>query len=245
MRQSPGGPAAQRGGPVDSRMRVSAVSEPLPGRDEQLGQIFINMRRAMNVSRETIARRLATRAQTIDDFEAGAVTALPHWKETERIVRGYCELLRLDPQPILWRIRSHLDSLARPPVAAPRPAVVQAPVVRPNGMPATVVRTSARAKDRADEDDRPPANRRRRRMRTLFTLTAPVALLAGIVYSAHAAPRLVYPVIAMLPDRLEIPVRAGLEYLVLLTAPSRDGLRWIDVGDPQMRKADKLQTESR
>ena len=49
----------------------------------------------------------------------------------------------------------------------------------------------------------------------------------------------------MLPDRLEIPVRAGLEYLVLLTAPSRDGLRWIEVGDPQMRKADKLQTESR
>lgn len=221
-------------------MRVSAVSEPMPGRDEQLGQIFINMRRAMNVSRETIARRLATRAQTIDDFEAGAVTALPHWKETERIVRGYCDLLRLDPQPILWRIRSHLDSLSRPPMMAPRPPVVQAPAVRPNAMPATVVRASER-----DEDDRPPANRRRRRMRRLFTLTAPVALLAGIVYSAHAAPRLVYPVIAMLPDRLEIPVRAGLEYMVLLTAPSRDGLRWIDVSDPQMRKADKLQTESR
>ena len=82
-------------------------------------------------------------------------------------------------------------------------------------------------------------------MRTLFTLTAPVALLAGIVYAAQAAPQLVYPVIAMLPDRLEVPVRAGLEYLVLLTAPSRDGLRWIDVGDPQVRKADKLQTESR
>jgi hypothetical protein len=223
-------------------MRVSAVSEPLPGRDEQLGQIFINMRRAMNVSRETIARRLATHAQTIDDFEAGAVTALPHWKETERIVRGYCDLLRLDPQPILWRIRSHLDSLARPPVAAPRPPVAQAPAVRQNGMPATVVRTRERVDD---DDERPRPNRRRRRMRTLFTLTAPVALLAGIVYSAHAAPRLVYPVIAMLPDRLEIPVRAGLEYMVLLTAPSRDGLRWIDVGDPQMRKADKLQTESR
>ena len=127
MRQSPGGPAAPRGGPVDSRVRVSAISEPLPGRDEQLGQIFINMRRAMNVSRETIARRLATRAQTIDDFEAGAVTALPHWKETERIVRGYCELLRLDPQPILWRIRSHLDSLSRPPRWRPP----RAPCARP------------------------------------------------------------------------------------------------------------------
>jgi Helix-turn-helix domain len=245
MRQSPGGPNARRGGPVDSRVRVSAISEPLPGRDEQLGQIFVNMRRAMNVSRETIARRLATRAATIDDFEAGAVTALPHWKETERIVRGYCELLRLDPQPILWRIRSHLDALSRPPTMAPRPPV-PGPAVRPNGMPAAViVRNSERTNDHADEDDRPSPSRRRRHMRTLFTLTAPVALLAGIVYCAQAAPRLVYPVIAMLPDRLEVPVRAGLEYMVLLTAPSRDGLRWIDVSDPQMRKADKLQTESR
>jgi len=221
-------------------MRVSAVSEPLPGRDEQLGLIFVNMRRAMNVSRDTIARRLATRGSTIDDFEAGAVTALPHWKETERIVRGYCDLLRLDPQPILWRIRSHLESLSRPPMmAAPRPPV-PVPAVRPNGMPATLAR-----KNDDLEDDRPPVRRRRRRIRTLFTLTAPVALLAGIIYAAHSAPRLVYPVLAMLPDRLEIPVRAGLEYMVLLTAPNRDGLRWIDVSDPQMRKADKLPTESR
>ena len=244
MRQNPGGPAAPRGGPPDSRARVSAISEPLPGRDEQLGQIFINMRRAMNVPRETIARRLATRPQTIDDFEAGAVTALPHWKETERIVRGYCELLRLDPKPILWRIRSHLDSLSGAPMVVPPRAPVPAPAVRPNGMPATVVRNNARAAERA-EDDRPPPSRRRRRMRTLFTLTAPVALLAGIVYCAQAAPRLVYPVIAVLPDRLEVPVRAGLEYLILLTARNRDGLRWIDASDPRMRKADKLPTESR
>jgi hypothetical protein len=225
-------------------VRVSAISEPLPGRDEQLGQIFVNMRRAMNVSRETIARRLATRPQTIDDFEAGAVTALPHWKETERIVRGYCELLRLDPQPILWRIRSHLESLSRPPVVVPpRPPVpVPVPAVRPNGMPAA---TLPRKEDDDEDDDRPRPSRRRRRMRTLFTLTAPIALLAGIVYAAQAAPRFVYPVVAMLPDRLEIPVRAGLEYMILLTSPSRDGLRWIDVGDPQLRKADKLQTESR
>jgi hypothetical protein len=71
-------------------------------------------------------------------------------------------------------------------------------------MPATLAR-----KNDDFEDERPPARRRRRRIRTLFTLTAPVALLAGIIYAAHAAPRLVYPVLAMLPDRLEIPVRAG------------------------------------
>ena len=105
----------------------------------------------MNVSRETIARRLATRAATIDDFEAGAVTALPHWKETERIVRGYCELLRLDP-------RAHSLAHPQPSGLAGQPAadagsaglpLRRPPAVRPNGMPATVVRTSERAKDRA------------------------------------------------------------------------------------------------
>jgi len=32
---------------------------------------------------------------------------------------------------------------------------------------------------------------------------------------------------------------------VLYSAPRRDGLRWIDVGDPQLRKVDKLQTSTR
>jgi Helix-turn-helix domain len=239
MRQSPGGPYAHRGGHADSRVRASGMYEPAAGRDPQLGQIFINMRRAMNVSRETIARRLATRASTIDDFEAGAVAALPHWKETHRIVRGYCELLRLDPEPILWRIRSHLDALsnhARPPMPVQRPHMPTAPAVRSNGMPAAVMRNE-------DETERPKAARRRRRMRTLFTLSAPVVLLAGFVYAAQAMPQFVYPLIAMLPDRLEVPVRTGLEYLVLMTAPSRDGLRWIEVSDPQVRKADKLPTQ--
>jgi hypothetical protein len=238
MRQSPGGPHAHRGGHVDSRMRASAMHEPSFGRDPQLGQIFINMRRAMNVSRETIARRLATRASTIDDFEAGAVAALPHWKETHRIVRGYCELLRLDPEPILWRIRSNLDGLSNQarPMPVQRPHTPTGPVVRSNGMPAAMMRNE-------EETERPKAARRRRRMRTLFTLSAPVALLAGLVYAAQAAPQFVYPVIAMLPDRLEVPVRAGIEYMVLMTAPSRDGLRWIEVSDPQVRKADKLPTQ--
>jgi hypothetical protein len=70
-------------------------------------------------------------------------------------------------------------------------------------------------------------------------------LIAGMVYAAQTMPQVVYPAIAMLPDRVEVPVRAGLEYMILLTAPSRDGLRWIEVSDPQLRKADKLQTESR
>src|SRR5215467_15189388 len=97
------------------------TSEASGWQDAQLGQIFRNMRLAMKVSRETIARRLATSAACVDTFEAGAVAALPHAKETDRIVRGYCELLRLDPDPILWRIRNHMQALA---TAMPLPAAL-------------------------------------------------------------------------------------------------------------------------
>ena len=95
------------------------------------------MRRRMNVSRETIARRLATSRSTIEDFETGAVASLPHWKETERIVRGYCELLRLDPEPVLWRIRSQLDGCPASAAAEPaqRPQMPTAPAVRPTACP--------------------------------------------------------------------------------------------------------------
>ena len=192
MRQSPGGPAAHRGGHVDSRVRVSAVSEPFAGRDEQLGQIFINMRRAMNVSRETIARRLATHALDHRRFR-GRRRHRPAALEGDRADRA--RLLRAAAPRSPSRFSGASAAIwTRWPghrCAAPRPARCRSrpPAIRPNGMPATVVRTSERARDRADDDDRPPPSRRRRRMRTLFTLTAPVALLAGIVYSAQAAPQ--------------------------------------------------------
>ncbi len=87
----------------------SANFDPAVAHDVQLGQIFSNMRLAMKVSRETIARRLATSTFIIEAFETGTVSNLPHWRETARIVRGYCDLLRLDPEPILWRIKKPLS----------------------------------------------------------------------------------------------------------------------------------------
>src|SRR5262245_6401614 len=86
-----------------------APGAPLgPGGDPQIGHIFRNMRAAMRLSRENIAQRLATTVTVIEDLENGAVGALPHWPEAVRIVRAYCELLRLDPEPLLWRIQQLL-----------------------------------------------------------------------------------------------------------------------------------------
>jgi transcriptional regulator with XRE-family HTH domain len=220
-------------------MFVGANADSSAERDDQLGQIFRDMRLTMKVSRETIARRLATNASTIDNFEAGAVAALPHARETERIVRGYCDLLRVDPNPILGRIRAHMQALASQARAAvpTQPPRTQTTAGRP------APRSRPVGKSEQAQAARPP--RWRLRARTLFALSAPVALIAGMVYLAHAAPQPVYRAIALLPGPAASVVRTGMDHLVLITAPRRDGLRWIEVGDPRLRKADKLDTSTR
>jgi cytoskeletal protein RodZ len=212
-----------------------------PGRDEQIGQIFRNMRSAMKVSRDTIARRLATNLTTVDNFEAGAVTALPHWKETERIVRGYCELLRLDPEPILWRIREQTKLCAAPPrpVFAPPPPPPPEPTFLPTTAP-----PSAASLPEPELGTALPA-RRRRRAGSVFALSVPVALLLIAAILAQVAPGSLYRGASLLPPSLASGVRAAIDYIVLFTAPHRDGLRWIDVRDPRLRKADKLQLDAR
>jgi hypothetical protein len=240
MRQHPGGETgAGTGAQLAPRDYVAADSDASGWRDEQLGQIFRNMRLTMKVSRETIARRLATSTACIDSFEVGAVSALPHGKETERIVQRYCELLRMDPQPILWRIRSHAQAQA----IHVRSAVPSAPPLVPSAVGRAAPRSQPAVRTEPTQARAP--RRRRRHARALFALSAPVALLAALVYLAHAAPQPVYRAIGLLPDPAATAVRAGLDYLVLLTAPRREGLRWIEVGDPRVRKADKLQTSTR
>jgi len=240
MRREADGYAGADGYAPPRAYLAAEAGDPLAWRDQQLGHIFRNMRLAMKVSRETIARRLATSTACVDTFEAGAVAALPHAKETDRIVRGYCELLRLDPEPILWRIRGHAQALAeqaRSAAPMPLPAAI---------VPSTAGRSAHRSQPGARTErtrgERPQPHAHRRRTRALFALSAPVALLAALVYVAHAAPRPVYRAVGLLPQPAGRAVRVVLDYVVLLTAPRREGLRWIEVSDPRLRKADKLVT---
>ena len=115
-------------------------------RDEQLGQIFRNMRLTMKVSRETIARRLATSTASIDTFEAGAVGGVAP-RQGDRAHRA--RLLRaaaVDPEPILWRIRGHMQTLAsQPATSMPTTAPPSVAVPATVGRPATRSQTVARS----------------------------------------------------------------------------------------------------
>jgi helix-turn-helix protein len=186
------------------------------------------MRTATRLTREAIARRLATQPNIIEDLELGAVSSLPPWPETVRIVRGYCELLRLDPEPLLWRIQQLLKADDSPPSS------------RPVGPPPPVLRKKERT--------RAPAPRRVSRgrgIRKLLVLSLPPILAAGLLYLASTVPAPFYRALALLPPSLAELARAGLDALVLYSAPRENGLRWIDIGDPGLRKVDKLPTKAR
>jgi hypothetical protein len=203
------------------------LADPAAPGDPQLGHIFRNMRAAMRVPRDAIARRLATTPAIIEDLENGAVGALPHWPETVRIVRGYCGLLRLDPEPLLWRIQQLLNggpgndsAFARLPAPSP-PSLRNAPARRRAARPA------------------------RGGLRKILWLASVPVAATGIAYAAILAPGPLYRAISLLPKSLAVPARAGLDSFVLYSAPRRDGLKWIDVGDPRLRKVDKLSRKAR
>jgi helix-turn-helix protein len=193
------------------------------------------MRATLQASREAIARRLATTPGVIEDLENGSVGSLPRWPETMRIVRTYCELLRLNPDPLLWRI----DQLLRGGGGAPVPEEAPAPARPPP--PADPPPLALRK-----PPTREPVKRERRggAIRMLLLATPPV-VLAALTSLAILVPGPIYRTLALLPVSVGEPARAGLDLFVLYSAPRRDGLKWIDVGDPRLRKVDKVRIKRR
>ncbi len=135
-----------------SRLHIRGIKEMPAGQDEELATIFREMRRAANVPREKMARRLETSIETLDALESGAIFALPPWPELSRIVTAYAAMLGLDSRPLLRRLEAQLfpdEGLAvvSPPIeaastpapapasAAPIPAPEVTQTAKPSGPP--------------------------------------------------------------------------------------------------------------
>jgi DNA-binding XRE family transcriptional regulator len=226
IRQPAAGSRDTRSRGPSQRVDSDGLGEPpSPSGDAQLAHLFRNMRAATRLTRAAIAQRLATTPATIEDLEMGAVTALPHWRETVRIVRTYCEMLRLDPEPLLWRIQQLLRAGETPSTRPTRPSGPPPPGPRKE-------RPQARA-----------SRRSRRGARKVLWLAAPPAVVGALLYLASTVPGPFYRAIPLLPAAWEGPARAWLDAFVLYSAPRRDGFKWVDVGDPRLRKVDKLPTK--
>jgi hypothetical protein len=70
-----------------------------------------------------------------------------------------------------------------------------------------------------------------------------LAALAGLYLAITWAPRPLYASARMLPAPIDRPVRALADTIVWATAPMHDGLRSIDVSNPRLRKADRLDAQ--
>jgi hypothetical protein len=113
--------------------------------------------------------------------------------------------------------------------AAPTGSRPQAPALSPHEVAASAP---------ADPDR---ALRRRRRLRRGVTaLGVPVMLVVAVFLLLQTAPRPLYAFAAMMPGPLMAPMRSVVDTIVYQTAPVKDGLRWIDAGDPRLRKGDRL-----
>lgn len=106
-----------------ARAHVQSAKSMPSGQDAELATIFREMRRAMGVSRERIAGRLAIPVETIDILENGDLLALPDWSEVSRIVTAYTAQLGLDARPILRRMKAQIDALKSEPPLQETPAV--------------------------------------------------------------------------------------------------------------------------
>jgi hypothetical protein len=213
--------------------------------DERLGAIFRNMRRILNVPAPVLARHLSTSPSTIGLLEAGSLAALPPWPETTRIIHAYCALLRADPQPILRHIAGRLTTSAAPRASATASTTISSGISRHNALPPRTAPSSAMPAQRAPAEATTSSPGRRRTARRLFALSAPAALVAAVVAMVQMMPKPVRAVIEMLPHPIKSSVDAGIEFILLQTAVRRDGLLWIEVRDPQTRKADKLEAAQR
>ena len=103
--------APSSGGDDAYRPDVKPTDQMPADHDTELATIFREMRRAMGVSRERIAGRLATPVETIDFLESGDLLALPEWSEVSRVVTAYTAQLGLDSRPILRRMKVQIDAL--------------------------------------------------------------------------------------------------------------------------------------
>ena len=213
--------------------------------DRRLAEIFRNMRRMLNVSIDVVAADLRTTRGVIGALEAGAVYALPPWGETHRVVVTYAQRAGIDARPILARLEGYLiyNAGSQPAAALPAPrarAATDVPAFKKDRRPAKD--PLAFEKTPLSHPPRLSRKRRRRRARRLLAMALLLAVVGGTIVAARLRPELLLEAARQLPQQVATSALSSAELLVFRTAPRQDGLRWVDMADPRIRKADKLRS---
>ena len=211
----------------------------------QIGPLFRDLRRCLRLSIPDVARRLGTRIDIIEALEAGEVSRLPAWPETVRLVTSYTGLAGIDPRSVLEVISDEIALVRRQLVKAPaersRALRRSFDLLKARGLPAwhwgAVRQTFGKIPfGKAAGVLRWPIELVQR-PKSPARLALACAVLAVLLSSLIQSPVLQASVTGGGLSRVLGSVQ---EYVLLHTSPKKDGMVWIDVGDPRARRSDKL-----
>lgn len=164
-----------------------STAPPCPVSTEaaELARLFTDVRRVLGISRDDLARALATPVNTVAALETGHVDTLPPWPEVARVVTALLQPLRIDPRPVLQSLAHEIGSVhaaslrqsAGVGTFPPRPHAPQPVQQRPGSAAPT------------DSDDGRSAASSYRRLRAVLRAARPSNLRGVIARRAGPAVR--------------------------------------------------------
>lgn len=246
---------------------AAAARAPIEPPAAAFARYFRDIRARLGLPIDELARRLAVDARILAALEAGTVATLPPWAEVERVVSHYLTVLSLDPYPALKVIAAALAD-HKSAGQSRSPAFARSPAVATDG--AAVAAAHGSQDDDYDSydaglthvrsDEAPAVSNRlprtlqaafsgldafamspRAALRTAGIVVVMLVVAGGTVLAAQSAIRR----INHLPAPAAGFMRSASDSILMLFAPKRDGLRWIEVEDPRKRRGDKLQIARR
>lgn len=184
----------------------------------------------------------------------GALTGTDTAPLLARLIKDYASTGPAVTQPITAHLPPVTPPAPQPPPSRPQDAIVEivpydvavrtAPPPSSRSQPLPRAAAAVAIEDVEDaeaepEDDARPRRRGRGRPAAWLAVAVTCAV-AGLVLAARMQPRILYAAAWPLPQVVRQPLVTGIDWLVVTTAPRRDGLVWIDAGNPAWRKTDKL-----
>lgn len=249
-----GRPAQDR---YDARADTQAESRAV------IARFFIDLRQALRLTVPQAAHYLQVQPDVVEAFETGQVEYLPPWPETAAIIMTYTSMAGVNGRPVINAVGTLLAHLSVPAAQSAAFPVQRQPVSPPwpvSGHPPqrrlpprrdhardiserefersgrSILKTGSVIANGARRLPQQAFNQvRRRPQRALYALSLPLGLL---VISMHSS------IFASVSAPFEMAVQWVSTYIQEHYGPVRDGMRYIEVDDPETRRGDKLQIGS-
>jgi hypothetical protein len=195
-----------------------------------VARFFIDLRQALRLTLPQAAHYVQVHPEVIETLETGQIEFLPPWAETTRVVLTYASMAGVDGRPALNAIAGLLAVLSNPAPIGQKSKPNAAEAGGHFRRAGSAIASGAKRFPQGAMDQI-----RQRPQRALYAVSLPLGLLLLLLNTS---------VFALVAKPFSSTVRVVSVYFQEHFAPVRDGLRYIEVDDPRLRRADKLQIGS-